>query len=1099
MLSFLRNLKLKKLILFGFFLAVLGLASLTPTHAAINKQVNFQGRLTDSSGNVVADGTYNMEFKLYSVSSAGTALWTETRTTTNRVTVSKGLFSIQLGEVATLSSFNFNQDPLYLGVTVGGTATSPTWDPEMTPRYRLGAAPQAITSNDVQGYTPGNSSGNIPISNGTVNTNLNADLLDGQHGSYYQNGSNINAGTVGSSFLPSTVAYTNAANAFSAAQTFNNTVGINNTLTVTASNGIPAYFLTGSNTQPSAIYFGRAASESQFGVAAGAGHFVTDAQAGDFVIRNDSLSKAILISAGADTTSEIRIENNKLGFFGSTPVAQASTTADIKDALTAYGLLQGTSATALNLDGGTLTAGAINGTSGTITGTGGSTFQVKNGSDIGVLTVDTETTTDAQKVQIGDTGSTNAPVLLTLDSNSSDPSGAVNGSMYYNTTDSVFRCYTGGAWANCSGAGAASGASYARIFLNSAQNLTYNAYTTVSFDGEDADTDNYHSNVTNPSRVTAPTAGFYQLSASAAMTVNTTGGRVVAFVKNGTTTYFGTSQDATSGCGCTTNVTSTLGIYLNAGDYIEAQVYLNITGGGTLALSTGTGNTWLSIFKTQGGVSDTLQQTYDASTSPATITTSNAKDINFTLADTATDSNLVINTANNSTSKFSTQYNGTDTFSISNAAGAQGAALFKNATNSTNAFQIQNSSGFMILGVDTSTTSNLLSANPGFEVNTTNWSGTNGTLTRDTSQTYAGVAAGKMVESAANSVVRYSIGSTLASAQRTFSIFVRTTGSNFSTLNLGYNNGTTDTDVVTAKTVYAGGWVRYNFTVTAAVASVYVKDTGSAHTFWVDAAQLETGANASAYNPGGTLQLRGVINNPTVFQNKEDSANALAVNTAAGLSVFNVDTLSGVDPVGVEIGSPATDSNATLLTVDSYNQTADPTGQNGAMYYNSNTASFRCYVNGAWQSCGPQTKKVTSDVTNSTTTIADVTGLTFPTQVNTEYTLTCTVYYTTAATTTGIRFGVNAPGTSPVVAGKFDSYVGAAGSGLAANGGFFNANNTAAGTSAVGTASALTPGTLTAYIKTGTTTAGNVVVRFNSSAASAAVVKAGSSCSLTQL
>ncbi|MCA9934366.1 MAG: hypothetical protein KC415_10605, partial [Anaerolineales bacterium] len=41
---------------------------------------------------------------------------------------------------------------------------------------------------------------NIPLSNGTVNTNLNADLLDGQHGSYYQNASNINAGTLGTSY-----------------------------------------------------------------------------------------------------------------------------------------------------------------------------------------------------------------------------------------------------------------------------------------------------------------------------------------------------------------------------------------------------------------------------------------------------------------------------------------------------------------------------------------------------------------------------------------------------------------------------------------------------------------------------------------------------------------------------------------------------------------------------------------------------------------------------------------------------------------------------------------------------------------------------------
>jgi hypothetical protein len=49
-----------------------------------------------------------------------------------------------------------------------------------------------------------------------------------------------------------------------------------------------------------------------------------------------------------------------IGFFGVTPATQATTTEDIKDALTRYGLLNGTSATPLNLDGGAFTAGAVN-------------------------------------------------------------------------------------------------------------------------------------------------------------------------------------------------------------------------------------------------------------------------------------------------------------------------------------------------------------------------------------------------------------------------------------------------------------------------------------------------------------------------------------------------------------------------------------------------------------------------------------------------------------------------------------------------------------------------------------------------------------------
>lgn len=48
----------------------------------------------------------------------------------------------------------------------------------------------------VDGYHAGNGSGAVPISNGTVNTNLNADLLDGQHGSYYLPASSYTAADV---------------------------------------------------------------------------------------------------------------------------------------------------------------------------------------------------------------------------------------------------------------------------------------------------------------------------------------------------------------------------------------------------------------------------------------------------------------------------------------------------------------------------------------------------------------------------------------------------------------------------------------------------------------------------------------------------------------------------------------------------------------------------------------------------------------------------------------------------------------------------------------------------------------------------------------
>lgn len=133
-----------------------------PAAAAINEQMNYQGRLLDSTGAIVPDGTYNMEFKIYQdgtgcVSSGtspcgGTLKWTETRTTTNRVTLRNGYFSVQLGEVTPFASLvDWNQSTLWLSVNVGGTATSPTWDGEMLPFRRLAASPYALNAAKVGG------------------------------------------------------------------------------------------------------------------------------------------------------------------------------------------------------------------------------------------------------------------------------------------------------------------------------------------------------------------------------------------------------------------------------------------------------------------------------------------------------------------------------------------------------------------------------------------------------------------------------------------------------------------------------------------------------------------------------------------------------------------------------------------------------------------------------------------------------------------------------------------------------------------------------------------------------------------------------------
>ncbi len=151
-------------LLVAFLFAFTMFAIFSVANADINKEINYQGKLLNSNGSAVTDGSYNMRFKLYTVASGGTAVWTETwcyssdsgvtctgAGTNNKVSITDGLFSLMLGSTTSLTSVNFNQT-LYLGVEIGGTSNSSfTADGEMTPRKRIGAVPQAIESERVGG------------------------------------------------------------------------------------------------------------------------------------------------------------------------------------------------------------------------------------------------------------------------------------------------------------------------------------------------------------------------------------------------------------------------------------------------------------------------------------------------------------------------------------------------------------------------------------------------------------------------------------------------------------------------------------------------------------------------------------------------------------------------------------------------------------------------------------------------------------------------------------------------------------------------------------------------------------------------------------
>ncbi|MCD4813093.1 hypothetical protein K8S19_05320 [bacterium] len=99
--------------------------------AAIPNVINYQGRLTNHSGDPYADGTYAMTITLYNdpvASSPSNVIGSEVHS----VDTKNGYFNIQIGAASSpmdLSSFDFNEE-YYLGITVNP-------DTEMTPRKKL--------------------------------------------------------------------------------------------------------------------------------------------------------------------------------------------------------------------------------------------------------------------------------------------------------------------------------------------------------------------------------------------------------------------------------------------------------------------------------------------------------------------------------------------------------------------------------------------------------------------------------------------------------------------------------------------------------------------------------------------------------------------------------------------------------------------------------------------------------------------------------------------------------------------------------------------------------------------------------------------------
>ncbi len=149
---------MKNLQLFSrFFLALTILATVAAPVAAQNAVpmlINYEGELRNpTTGEPVADGSYDMLLRIYDVESGGAALWEGTHTAANgnAVEVANGIFSVTLGSGAgnALDLSVFNGADRWLEIEVGTETLSPRQ--KITSTAFSFVSQQAIDADTVDG------------------------------------------------------------------------------------------------------------------------------------------------------------------------------------------------------------------------------------------------------------------------------------------------------------------------------------------------------------------------------------------------------------------------------------------------------------------------------------------------------------------------------------------------------------------------------------------------------------------------------------------------------------------------------------------------------------------------------------------------------------------------------------------------------------------------------------------------------------------------------------------------------------------------------------------------------------------------------------
>lgn len=111
-----------------------------------------------------------------------------------------------------------------------------------------------------------------------------------------------------------------------------------------------------------------------------------------------------------------------------------------------------------------------------------------------------------------------------------------------------------------------------RVYANAVQAIPTSAYTAIAFAAETYDTDNMHSNVTNNSRITIATTGFYVFKGQLILDAAAGGRRIAILYLNGAEIARAENTVVADATAKPSLIIST-DYYCNASDYVQLIAY----------------------------------------------------------------------------------------------------------------------------------------------------------------------------------------------------------------------------------------------------------------------------------------------------------------------------------------------------------------------------------------------------------------------------------------------------------------------------------------------------------------------------------------------